>query len=417
MFEELFKRPCIVEKYWAAALPAQRSYYLRHLADFGAKRSTLRYVAVDQLHLVQVLGLTQRTKVNVSHIETAVHDWPWPGKPGGAAPAQPATIERFVGNSAQWLRFLGWLDEPEDEPPQLHTAEVAAFATWAREVRGYSEQTIQSYCQMLDTFFCSLGSPDVPLTSLTISDVDRAIAAKAARGDLSRRTIETQARRLRTFFGFAEDRGWCMPGMSAAIGTPRLYRGETIPTGLARDDVLRLLATTEGDLPADKRDRAILMLLVGYGLRSGELRALQLDDIDWEQETLRVRRSKSGRTNLYPLSRGVGLTILHYLRDVRPMGPERTLFVTLLAPMRPLNRDTLWKICKRRLAQIGIAGKRLGPHALRHAAAQHLLDQGMSMKAIGDYLGHRNPRSTSAYAKVDLKSLRRVAEFNLGGLT
>ena len=416
MFEELFKRPCIVEKYRAAALPVQRSRYLRHLADSGAKRSTLRQVAVRQLHLVQLLGLTKRAKVNVSHIEAAVHEWSWPGKPGGAGPAQPVTRQRFVAYSVQWLRFLGWLDEPEDEPPQPHTAEVAAFAKWAREVRGYSEQTIESYCQMLDAFFCSLVSPDVPLTSITISDVDGAIAAKAARGNLSRRTIETHARCLRTFFRFAEDRGWCMPGIPAAIGTPRVYRGETIPTGLAREDVLRLLATTEGDRPVDKRDRAILMLLVGYGLRSGELRGLQLDDIDWEQETVRVRRSKSGRTNIYPLSRGVGLTILNYLRDVRPLGVERTLFLTLFAPMRPLTRDTLWKLCNKRLARLGIVGRRLGPHALRHAAAQHLLDQGMSMKAIGDFLGHRNHSSTAVYARVDLKSLREVAEFNLGGL-
>ena len=416
MFEKLYRRPCVVEKYREAPLRQQRSRYLRHLAHLGARKSTLRAVAVAQHHLVQLLDLTKPANVNVSRIEAAVREWPWPGKPGGAGQATSRTRKRFVAHAVQWLRFLGWLDEPESETGHPHSAEVAAFAKWARDVRGYSEQTIQAYCQTIDAFFCFM-APDVSLASLRISDVDRAITAKADQRELSRRTIETYARRLRTFFRFSEDRGWCMPSISDGIATPRIYAGETIATGLARKDVLRLLTTTEGDLPVDKRDRAILMLLVGYGLRSGELRGLQLDDIDWEEETLRVRRSKSGRTNIYPLSRGVGLTVLRYLRDVRPLGPERTLFLTLAAPIRPLTRNALCKVFEKRLRQLGIVGRRLGPHAVRHAAAQHLLDQGMSMKAIGDFLGHRNPSSTAVYAKVDVKSLREVANFNLGGLT
>jgi site-specific recombinase XerD len=87
---------------------------------------------------------------------------------------------------------------------------------------------------------------------------------------------------------------------------------------LNRDEVVRLLATTEGDHTFDIRARAILMLLITYGLRAGEVSGLQLDDLDWEREMLRVRCPKPGRTHLYPLSRGVGQTILRYLSEVRP---------------------------------------------------------------------------------------------------
>ena len=86
------------------------------------------------------------------------------------------------------------------------------------------------------------------------------------------------------------------------------------------------------------------------------------------------------------------------------------------APIRPLSRRTLGKIVKDRLARIGIVTGKRGTHALRHAAAQHLLDHGMSMKAIGDFLGHRDPASTAIYAKVNLSALREVANFDLGGL-
>ena len=189
-----------------------------------------------------------------------------------------------------------------------------------------------------------------------------------------------------------------------------------MPKGISRTNVLRLLETTEGNRPVDKRDRAILMLLIAYGLRAGEVSTLRLDDLDWEKETLTVRRSKSGRTNLYPLSRGVGQATLRYILEVRPRRPERTLFFTLVAPIRPVTPGALWEIVSKRLGSLGIVTGPRGPHALRHAAAQHLLDQGMSMKVIGDFLGHRDPDSTATYAKVNLSALREVADFDLEGL-
>ena len=196
----------------------------------------------------------------------------------------------------------------------------------------------------------------------------------------------------------------------------RFHPGTPLPKGLDREEVVRLLAATEGNRPVDVRDRAILVLLIAYGLRAGEVAGLQLDDLDWDEETLQVRRPKPGRTHHYPLSRGVGQAIVRYLRDLRPPHPERTLFLTLNAPLRPLGRSAIWRVVSSRLDRLGITGKRRGPHALRHGAAQHLLDQGLSMKEVGDYLGHRSTLATSAYAKVQLSALREVADIDLEGL-
>jgi len=104
------------------------------------------------------------------------------------------------------------------------------------------------------------------------------------------------------------------------------------------------------------------------------------------------------------------------MREVRPSGYGRALFFTMCAPIQPLGRRALGKLVKDRLARLGIVAGKRGTHALRHAAAQHLLDQGMSMKVIGDFLGHRDPSSTAIYAKVNLTALREVANFDLGGL-
>ena len=170
------------------------------------------------------------------------------------------------------------------------------------------------------------------MASVGITMIDQVIFRYHARG-YSRSTIHLYAQHLRVFFRFAEPQGRCTPGLAGGILPPRRYRGEPIPKGVNRNETIRLLATTEGDRPSNIRARAILMLLITYGLRAGEVSGLQVDDLDWEQEMLRVRCPKPGRTHLYPLSRGVGQTILRYLREVRPVQPERRLFLTLKAPI------------------------------------------------------------------------------------
>ena len=249
-----------------------------------------------------------------------------------------------------------------------------------------------------------------------MGDIDDAVSAEHRRGAWSRRTIHDYAQRLRAFFLFAEAHGLCRVGLARGIIGPRFMADETVPKGVRREDVLRLLASVQGDRPVDKRDCAILMLFVAYGLRAGEVVGLRLDDLDWENEIIRVRCPKTGRTHVWPLSPDVGNAILRYIREGRPTGVGRSLFYTSHAPIRPVGRKTLGKIVRDRLAGIGIVTGRRGTHALRHAAAQHLLDQGMSMKVIGDFLGHRDPSSTAIYAKVNLAALREVAALDLEGL-
>src|SRR5205807_5227659 len=106
--------------------------------------------------------------------------------------------------------------------------------------------------------------------------------------------------------------------------------------------------------------------------------------------------------------------ILRYLKEVRRRSAHREVFLALLAPTRPLGN--LWAVVGPRLRQLGVSLPHHGPHALRHACATHLLAQGLSLKEIGDHLGHQDPDTTRIYAKVDLVGLRQVADFDLGGL-
>ena len=419
MFEKLFTKAFTIERYRSAPLAEHRRRYLKHLAALGAARLTLRQIANDQVRLLSILDLKEGERISVSRIEATAANWPRARvcAVGRRAPSTRQSVKKSLSRVIRWLRFLGWLNERIARSRHVHGAEVATYERWMRAERGYAEETISGNVRSLGEFFEWLATDDNPLASVRITDIDAAIAAKAARKRYSRVTIRLYAERLRAFFRFAEQRGWCRPGMAAGILPARHYPDEKLRSTLSQADIRRLLATTEGDRPVDKRDRAILMLFIVYGLRAGEVRRLQLEDLDWHNETLRVHRPKTGRTDLYPLSRAVGQAIVRYLLEVRPPWPERALFLTISAPIRPLGRTAPGTIVRRRMDNAGIAAARRGPHALRHTAAQHLLDRGASMKVIGDYLGHRNARSTKTYARFDLNALREVADFNLEGLS
>ena len=417
MYDKLFTQSFTIERYRAAPLAEERARYLKHLAESGATRNTLRSIAIEQRRLVFLLDLTDNNKVTTTQVEAAAKEWSRPGehRHHPAIQSSPKSIRLFVNRSVHWLRFIGQLYEPV-VVRHPHTQEIAAYAEWMRNERGLSEETIRSNCTDANRFFDWLATRDLPLSSVRATDIDSAIMAKKASGNYSRVTIRGYANRIHGFFKYAEKRGWCAPGITKALLPRRVYRNETVPPGRTREDIVRLLATTEGDQPVHKRDRAILMLFIAYGLRVNELCGMELDDLDWDKEMLRVRRPKPRRTQLYPLSRGIGQAIIRYIVEVRPPRPERALFLTLLAPIRPLSRGGFESVVINRLRRIGIVSGRRGPHTLRHAAAQHLMDQGMSLKVIGDFLGHRDPESTSVYARSDLKTLREVADFDLEGL-
>ena len=415
MFETLFTRPGIVGRNRAAPLLNERLDYLEHCARGGARRKTLRIIAAHQISLVRILELHQGERVSMARVEAAADHWSLPGGRRCRRPASSDARTRFIGHAVRWLRFADLLDEPA-KARHAHVGEVATFEAWMRDERGWSEETVCGCLGAVDRFLEGLDDRKVALTEVGIADIDREVARWHAR-DCSRITIHDYSERLRTFFRFAESQGWCAPGLADGIMPSRFHPGRPLPKGLDRDEVLRLLATSEGDRPADVRDRAILMVLVAYGLRSGEVAGLRLDDLDWTEEILRVRCPKPGRTHLYPLSRGVGQTILRYLRDARPRRTGRALFLTLNAPIRPITRGAIGHVVRSRLDRIGVTGKCRGPHALRHGTAQHLLDNGLSMKKVGDYLGHRGISATSAYARVRLGALREVADIDLEGLT
>jgi site-specific recombinase XerD len=322
---------------------------------------------------------------------------------------------RFTGYATRWLAFLGRL-QPPTAAPRPYAEHVAQFSDYMLRQRGLSPLTAEHRCRDIHEFLARIDEAGLRLGALTVARVDELLARKIRDDGYARVSVQTYASTLRAFFRYAEGRGWCRAGLAAAIMSPRVFPHETLPAGLSWDDVNRVLTAARGDRPADIRDRALLMLLAVYGLRAGEVVGLRLEDFDWQREMLTVPHGKSQRPRTYPLCRSVGDAVLRYLQEVRPRSARREVFLTLRAPFQSLTRLSLGQAVRRRLHALNVPLPHYGPHALRHACATHLLAQGLSLKEIGDHLGHQSPETTRIYAKVDLLGLRTVGDFDLEGL-
>ncbi len=417
MFDQLFQRPESLARHRDGPLAQERLSYLAHLARQGKAHDFLVITAHYLLGVVQYLHLATRPDdaISSSEIEQAAALWAVRPLKSPRRARHSRTAERFRCYATRWLAFFGRLQLPPARP-RLYAEHIAAFAEYMRQEQGLSADTITCRCSALEPFLDRLGAPGGSLSEITITQIDTALIEQISQRGYARRTVQTLASILRAFFRYAHRRGWCSAGLAAGIKAPRVYRLETLPQGPSWEEVQRLLVTTEGDRRADIRDRAILMLLAVYGFRRGEVVRLRLQDFDWERQLLRVSRPKTLSTQTYPLSRPVGDAIIRYLQEVRPRCDHREVFLTLRAPFRPLASCALWPIVAKRLRGLGVLLPHHGPHSLRHACATHLLDQGLSLKEIGDHLGHHKPDTTRIYAKVDLAGLRQVAHFDLGGL-
>ena len=270
MFEILYKDPATIERYRLAPLLEDRERYLCAVVASGVVGDVARRVARAQLALMDLLNLPDADiPVGMATVETAVQEW--------CLNVPAVSAADFRRHAFRWLRFLGWLEEPvQDAHP--HTRQVEAFAAWMRDDRGLSEATISNCCYQSDRLFAWAADRNLMLADMTIGDVDEFLAARITDGGLRRTSARAAAGCLRSFFRFAETRNWCRSGIAGCIMPPLAYPDRPVPKGFDRDEVERLVATTEGSTPVDFRDRAVLTILATCGLRAGEVGALRVDE-------------------------------------------------------------------------------------------------------------------------------------------
>lgn len=282
------------------------------------------------------------------------------------------------------------------------------YQTWLREERGLATASVDALLWEA-RHFCAwfIKHPNASFADLTVRDLDIYMDMRA-RG-LTRKSLKDVAERLRSLLKHLHRTGRTAADLSQHVIAPLLYAYEGIPSALSSDQISIVLKSVRKDRsPMGLRDYAILQLLATYGLRSGEISRLRLEDIDWRADILHIRRSKTGDRSLLPLFEAVGEALIDYLRHGRPETDVREIFVRTRAPYVPMVR--IYNEVSRRIEAAGItlSGKR-GPHIFRHARAVSLLRASVPRKLIGDVLGHRSTESTIPYLKLATEDLRAIA--------
>jgi integrase/recombinase XerD len=414
MFDHLFCRRSTRAKHASAPFAEERSRYLEYCTERGDSRWTMSSKAHDLLWFS--LKLTGRTDLNLSleQVRALILDGADCEDFRGPRLALSSTRNRLVGHACAWLRYLGSLRESIELIP--YGSRLDEYCNWALGERGLTVASVDRFRRSIKYFLRWFAALDRPLDTVDVKDVDAYLSVGNGRG-WARVTQCNVVYAQRAFFRYGAQQGWCSPRLAAAIRGPRVYALERLPAGPMWSDVQRLLAGLQTSRSTDIRDRAILMLFAIYGLRASEVATLCLDDIDWGHDRIRIARAKRREAQVYPLLPSVGKALVEYLRSVRQTTSHREVFLTVVSPYRPLSCGGLYDIVSSRLKTLNVPCAHRGPHSLRHACATRLIAEGLSLKEIGDHLGHRSTSSTRVYAKVDLPGLREVAAFDLGDLS
>ncbi|MFA5952203.1 MAG: site-specific integrase [Hyphomicrobium sp.] len=304
-----------------------------------------------------------------------------------------------------------WPPEPDVIGPEaeLRHAICRSYEAWLRDERGLATASIAALLAEARHFLLwqlERGGA-LSLKGLSVRDIDLYMDARAP--SQRRVSLKDYAERLRSLLRYLHRTGHVTSNLATHVIAPMLYAYEGIPSILEPDQIAAVLGTTKRDTsPMGLRDYAMLLLFATYGLRSGEVRNLAIEDIDWRAETLRVRHSKTGACSSLPLLAPVGEALLAYLRHGRPRTDRREVFIRSRAPYRPLRNFA--SEVQRRLSAAGVKppGKS-GPHIFRHARAVEMLRASVPQKIIGDLLGHRSTEATIPYLKLATEDLRAIA--------
>ena len=214
---------------------------------------------------------------------------------------------------------------------------------------------------------------------------------------------------LRSFFRYCAAQHHTRMDFSGMVPPVRRYRHASLPKGMDDTALERVLGAIDKHTPNGARDYAIMVLMMAYGLRGVSAAELLLEDIDWQRSQIRIRAQKGGKEVVLPLMGAVGDALIGYLRHRFAKTPFREIFLTVKAPVRPLNSLVISNLVRNYMHKAGIKMAGAGSRTLRHSWAIRALADDSPIKSIADVLGHRYIDTTFIYAKADLKTLREVA--------
>ncbi len=299
-----------------------------------------------------------------------------------------------------------------DGPRALSTS-GEEYLTWLVVEQGRSRNTVVSYRRDLlayESFLASRGS-DVQTADMDL--VEEHLAERRDAG-LAPASVARALAAIRGLHKFCVEEGRTVADPTTDVNRPRM--GLRLPKALEEEEVCRLLDACSGEDAFSRRDRAILEMLYGTGVRVSELVGLSLSDLGSDTGLVRVL-GKGGKERLVPLGRCARRALEDWLgpRGRPELEPRRWArrgdaeAVFLNARGGRLTRQGIWGVLKKRASSVGLGG-RVHPHVLRHSCATHMLAHGADIRVVQELLGHVSVATTQIYTRVSPEHLRRVYE-------
>lgn len=277
---------------------------------------------------------------------------------------------------------------------------VEQFTAYLSSERALSATTVENYLNQVRPFVIWWTWQDrTAIAGLTVGDVNRFLAWRSRTCSTGSMTVVCTA--LRAWLRWLFLIGHLDQQLAGGIGPVR-YSGLTgLPKALPAAELSALLAAG-----SSARDRALVLLLARLGLRSAEVAALSLEDVDWRAGMVRIC-GKGQDHQLMPLPAEVGQALAVYLQERRGSQACRKVFLAVTAPYGPLDRSGVSAVVTRMARRAGIK-ERVGAHRLRHSAATAVLAAGGTLSEAGQLLRHRSVAATAIYAKVDGDALAEL---------
>ena len=289
-------------------------------------------------------------------------------------------------------------------PPSERWPLLKQFRKWMLQHQGVTPSTMERYERYTADFIEALGV------------VPAHYSAAAVRGFVITRsdghrvkTAQLIATATRSFLRFLAATGQCCDGLRYAVPRFASYQLAATPRFLEPEDLEKLIDACRDEDEVGARNRAVVLLLARLGLRASEVAELSFDAVDWHNGRIAVC-GKGRRQQWLPLPQQVGEAILTYLRRGRPSLQVPQVFISVLAPRRPMTRHAVSGVVQGALRRAGIKAPTNGAHLLRHSAATAMLRAGVSLDGVATVLRHRSPKTTAHYAKVDFDLLGEIAQ-------
>ncbi|MGB9836098.1 MAG: site-specific tyrosine recombinase XerD [Candidatus Saccharicenans sp.] len=289
-----------------------------------------------------------------------------------------------------------------NRPKEEHVLKV--YCDYLTVEKGLSANSVSSYAFDLQKFYKYLEEEKKSLFHLKETDLVNFIQKQALSG-LAPRSLARCVSSLKSFFRFLVLENFIKKNPAENLSSPSLWL--TLPRVLTEEEVELLLEQPDLGQPQGLRDRAMLEVMYGSGLRVSELISLKLGDVRLSQGFL-VCRGKGSKERIVPVGRKAIHWIKNYLQSVRPLFDKEGSSVLFLTRRgKPFTRQGVWKILKAYGQKAGLRDK-LHPHVLRHSFATHLLEHGADLRSVQMLLGHSQITTTQIYTHVSRERLKQV---------